>query len=80
MGDVDRKRLEHDEDRLLCILLYNMIAFMTMVRVSRNEIKRKVRRMLGKCHIGLAQSAEINSLLDNINNLVSLIIKKRIKL
>ena len=71
LGDADRKRLEHDEDRLLSILLYNMIGFMVMIRVSRNEIRRKVRRMLGKCHIGLAYSAEINNLLDNINNLVS---------
>ena len=70
LGEADRKRLEHDEDRLLSILLYNMIAFMVMIRVSRNEIRRKVRRMLGKCHIGLAYSAEINNLLDNINNLV----------
>ena len=44
---------------------------MTMVRVSKNEIRRKVRRLLGKCHIGLIYSQEINLLLDQINNLVS---------
>lgn len=73
LGDAERKRLEHDEDRLLAILLYNMIAFMIMMKVSKNEIRRKVRRMLGKCHIGLGYSQEINNVLDQINNLVSLI-------
>ncbi len=47
-----------------------MIGFMVMMRVSKNETRRKVRRMLGKCHIGLAYSQEINNLLDQINNLV----------
>ena len=70
LGDAEKKRLEHDEDRLLAILLYNMIGFMVMMRVSKNETRRKVRRMLGKCHIGLAYSQEINNLLDQINNLV----------
>ena len=70
LGDTEKKRLEHDEDRLLAILLYNMIGFMVMMRVSKNETRRKVRRMLGKCHIGLAYSQEINNLLDQINNLV----------
>ncbi|CAM1324954.1 MADD (predicted) [Pycnogonum litorale] len=67
--DVDRKRLEHDEDRLLSTVLYNMVAFMTMVNVIKIEVKRKVRRLLGKSHIGLVYSAEINELLDQINNL-----------
>lgn len=48
-----------------------MIAFMVMLRVSKNELRRKVRRLLGKSHIGLAYSHEINTLLDQINNLVS---------
>ena len=71
MGDSEKKRLEHDEDRLLAILLYNVIGFMIMMRVSKNEIRRKVRRLLGKCHIGLGYSQEINNVLDAINNLVS---------
>ena len=38
LGDAEKKRLEHDEDRLLAILCYNMIAFMIMQRVSKNEV------------------------------------------
>lgn len=47
-----------------------MVAFMVMMNVNKNEIKRKVRRLLGKCHIGLACSQEINQLLDQIESLV----------
>ncbi len=73
MSDTDKKRLEHDEDRLLHILLYNVVSFMVMMRVSKNELRRKVRRLLGKSHVGLLYSQEINTLLDQINNLVSII-------
>ena len=71
LGDCERKRLELDEDRLLSVMLYNMVGFMVMLRVSKAEIRRKVRRLLGKCHIGLLCSQDINSLLDQLNNLVS---------
>ena len=70
LGAVERKRLEHDEDQLLSAMLFNMAAFMVMMRLSKNELRRKVRRMLGKSHIGLVASKEINCLLDQINNLV----------
>ena len=53
-------------------MLFNMTAFMIMMRVDKGEIKRKTRRLVGKCHIGLRFSQEINSLLDSINNLVLL--------
>lgn len=69
LSDMDRKRLEHEEDKLLSTLLYNMVGFMVMLNVNRTEIKRKARRLLGKCHIGLVYSAEINGLLDQIENL-----------
>lgn len=71
MSGADRKRLELDEDRLLAVMLYNLIAFMVMMRVSKEEIRRKVRRMLGRCHIGLSMSQQVNELIDNISNLVS---------
>ena len=41
------------------------------MRVSKNELRRKVRRLLGKCHVGLLCSQDINNLLDQVNNLVS---------
>lgn len=69
LSDVDRRRLEIEEDRLLSTLLYNLTAFMVMTGINRSEIKRKVRRLLGKCHIGLVYSAEINGLLDQLENL-----------
>ena len=59
-----------DEDHLLGVMLYNQISFMVMMRVNKNEVRRKARRLLGKCHIGLACSQELNQLLDQIGDLV----------
>uniref|UniRef100_A0A8C2WBI9 MAP kinase-activating death domain protein n=1 Tax=Cyclopterus lumpus TaxID=8103 RepID=A0A8C2WBI9_CYCLU len=69
LGDHDRKRLEDDEDRLLATLLHNMIAFMLMLKLNKNDIKKKVRRLMGKSHIGLSYSQEINELLDKLADL-----------
>ena len=67
LGGAERKRLELDEDHLLAVMLYNLIAFMVMMRVSKDEIRRKIRRMLGKCHIGLLMSQQVNEVLDCVN-------------
>ncbi|XP_056317712.1 MAP kinase-activating death domain protein isoform X38 [Danio aesculapii] len=69
LGDHDRKRLEDDEDRLLATLLHNMIAYMLMMKVSKNDIRKKVRRLMGKSHIGLTHSQEINEVLDRLAHL-----------
>uniref|UniRef100_A0A3Q2Q1F0 MAP kinase-activating death domain protein n=1 Tax=Fundulus heteroclitus TaxID=8078 RepID=A0A3Q2Q1F0_FUNHE len=69
LGEHDRKRLEDDEDRLLATLLHNMIAFMLMMKVGKNDIRKKVRRLMGKSHIGLAYSQEINEILDKLANM-----------
>ncbi|XDV18244.1 hypothetical protein PO909_023978 [Leuciscus waleckii] len=69
LGDHDRKRLEDDEDRLLSTLLHNMIAYMLMMKVSKNDIRKKVRRLMGKSHIGLTHSQEVNEVLDRLANL-----------
>ncbi|XP_037103699.1 MAP kinase-activating death domain protein isoform X21 [Syngnathus acus] len=66
LGEHDRKRLEDDEDKLLATLLHNMIAFMLMLKVSKNDIRKKVRRLMGKSHIGLSYSQEVNELLDKL--------------
>uniref|UniRef100_A0A8C4ZXA8 MAP kinase-activating death domain protein n=1 Tax=Gadus morhua TaxID=8049 RepID=A0A8C4ZXA8_GADMO len=66
LGDHDRKRLEEDEDRLLATLLHNMVAYMLMLKVSKNDIRKKVRRLMGKSHIGLSHSQVINELLDKL--------------
>ncbi|XP_028434861.1 MAP kinase-activating death domain protein isoform X8 [Perca flavescens] len=69
LGDHDRKRLEDDEDRLLATLLHNMIAYMLMLKLNKNDIKKKVRRLMGKSHIGLTYSQEINEILDKLANM-----------
>ncbi|KAL7406274.1 hypothetical protein ABVT39_016854 [Epinephelus coioides] len=66
LGEHDRKRLEDDEDRLLATLLHNMIAYMLMLKLNKNDIKKKVRRLMGKSHIGLTYSQEINEILDKL--------------
>nr|XP_057925420.1 MAP kinase-activating death domain protein isoform X30 [Doryrhamphus excisus] len=66
LGEHDRKRLEDDEDKLLATLLHNMIAYMLMMKVNKNDIRKKVRRLMGKSHIGLTYSQEINELLDKL--------------
>ncbi|XP_077420220.1 MAP kinase-activating death domain protein isoform X1 [Vanacampus margaritifer] len=69
LGEHDRKRLEDDEDKLLATLLHNMIAFMLMLKVNKNDIRKKVRRLMGKSHIGLTYSQEINELLDKLTQM-----------
>lgn len=69
LGEHERKRLEDDEDRLLATLLHNMIAYMLMMKVSKNDIRKKVRRLMGKSHIGLTYSQEINEILDKLANM-----------
>ncbi|XP_054256441.1 MAP kinase-activating death domain protein isoform X34 [Indicator indicator] len=69
LGEHDRKRLEDDEDRLLATLLHNMIAYMLMIKVNKNDIRKKVRRLMGKSHIGLVHSQQINDVLDKLANL-----------
>nr|XP_029717400.1 MAP kinase-activating death domain protein-like isoform X4 [Aedes albopictus] len=69
LSDSERKRLEHDEDRLLSTMLYNLTAILVMLNCNKLEIKRKIRRLLGKSHIGFIYAQEVNLLLDQINNL-----------
>ncbi|XP_052416531.1 MAP kinase-activating death domain protein isoform X19 [Carassius gibelio] len=69
LAEHDRKRLEDDEDRLLATLLHNMIAYMLMIKVNKNDIRKKVRRLMGKSHIGLTHSQEVNEVLDRLAHL-----------
>ncbi|XP_069888501.1 MAP kinase-activating death domain protein isoform X29 [Dipodomys merriami] len=69
LGEHDRKRLEDDEDRLLATLLHNLISFMLLMKVNKNDIRKKVRRLMGKSHIGLVYSQQINEVLDQLANL-----------
>ncbi|XP_044750084.1 MAP kinase-activating death domain protein isoform X5 [Coccinella septempunctata] len=69
LSETERKRLEFEEDKLLATMLYNLTAILVMLNCNKMEIKRKVRRLLGKSHIGQAHSKEVNMLLDQINKL-----------
>lgn len=71
LGPAEKKRLEADEDRLLATLLYNLVAFMLALNVDKDALRKKVRRLLGKSHVGLLHSQQVNDLLDNLSNLVS---------
>ena len=57
--------------RLLSTMLFNLVAFMVMMQMEKTDIKRKVRRLLGKSHIGLIYSQEINLLLDKVGQLTA---------
>lgn len=69
LGEHDRKRLEDDEDRLLATLLHNLISYMLLMKVNKNDIRKKVRRLMGKSHIGLVYSQQVNEVLDQLNSL-----------
>ena len=70
LADAEKKRLELDEDRLLAVMLFNAASYMLMMGCNRNEVRRKIRRLLGKSHLGLAASQSINHLLDGLNLLI----------
>ena len=49
--DIERRRLEEEEDRILATVLYNITAFMVMMAVNKNEIKLKVNSIAnGRAH------------------------------
>ncbi|XP_060800819.1 MAP kinase-activating death domain protein [Amyelois transitella] len=69
LSETERKRLEHEEDRLLSTALYNLAAAMVLFGVEADIIRNKVRRLLAKSHIGLVYSQEVNHLLDVVHTL-----------
>jgi hypothetical protein len=70
LSETERKRLEHEEDRLLSTALYNLTAGMVLFAVDADIVRNKVRRLLAKSHIGLVYSQEVNHLLDVVHTLV----------
>ncbi|PZC82053.1 hypothetical protein B5X24_HaOG211609 [Helicoverpa armigera] len=69
LSETERKRLEHEEDRLLSTALYNLTAAMVLLGVVPDTVRGKVRRLLAKSHIGLVYSQEVNHLLDVVHTL-----------
>ena len=47
-----------------------MVSFMVMLQVDKTQIKRKIRRLLGKAHIGLNYTQQINTVLDHLEKVV----------
>ena len=69
LAENEKRVLENDEDRLLSVILYNLTAFMLLMQVKKSAIQQKIRRLMGKCHLGLVYSVEINKLLDHLEYL-----------
>ena len=69
LAENEKRVLENDEDRLLSVILYNLAAFMLLMQVKKSSIRQKIQRLMGKCHLGLVHSVEINHLLDHLEYL-----------
>ncbi|KAJ8976032.1 hypothetical protein NQ317_003573 [Molorchus minor] len=62
LSDTERKRLEHEEDKLLATQLYNLTAILVMLNCVKDEVKRKNKKIAWK-------DQEVNLLLDQIHQL-----------
>ncbi|VVC41070.1 Hypothetical protein CINCED_3A012715 [Cinara cedri] len=69
LNQSERKRLEYDEDKLLSIMIYNLIAFMIMVNVPKESVMKIVRTMVGKSRVTNCYANEITSLMTQLPNL-----------
>jgi hypothetical protein len=70
LNQSERKRLEYDEDKLLSIMIYNLIAFMVMVNVPKESVMKIVRTLVGKSRVTNCYATEITSLMAQLSNLV----------
>ncbi|KAL7670290.1 hypothetical protein ACOME3_005229 [Neoechinorhynchus agilis] len=61
---VDKKLLENEEDSLLTGLLSNLISFMVMMRVNKDDLRRRVRRLIGRTRLALNYSQLLYDRLD----------------
>ncbi|KAI0982757.1 hypothetical protein GJ496_001168 [Pomphorhynchus laevis] len=69
LSTADQKKMELEEDELLMLMLSNMISFMVRMHVKKEQITRKLRRLLGRCHICFEHTQKINSLLSSIDEI-----------
>ncbi|THD20097.1 MAP kinase-activating death domain protein [Fasciola hepatica] len=65
----DKRVLQYQEDRLLATCLYNLIACMVLMRVDRNAIRTRVRRIQARCRLGSHFSLVLSHLLDQLEHL-----------
>ncbi|VIO87749.1 Regulator of presynaptic activity aex-3, putative [Brugia malayi] len=66
LSESEKRRLELEEDHLLSTLLHNLTSYMIMCGCGQRAVQQKIRRLLGKAHIGLVYSKTINQLLDEL--------------
>lgn len=65
----ERKLWDLKEDRILATLLHNLIAFMVMLKTTKQEIYNVGYRLLGRCRLGSHFSHSISNLLESIAEL-----------
>jgi hypothetical protein len=53
----------------LHFILVMLLLLLLLLQVSKPALRQKVQRLMGKCHIGLVNSTEINYLLDQLEYL-----------
>ncbi|VDN20427.1 unnamed protein product [Dibothriocephalus latus] len=70
LSQPEKKLLELKEDRILACLLHNMIAYMVMLRLPEQEIRKVTFRLLGRCRLGAYFSGLVSHLVDNLHLLV----------
>ncbi|VDQ15608.1 unnamed protein product [Trichobilharzia regenti] len=70
MNPTQKRILLLKEDRLLALCLYNLIAYMILMRVDKGVLVNHVRRLLARCRIGSYFASIVSHLLDNLKYLV----------
>ncbi|CAH8846355.1 unnamed protein product [Trichobilharzia szidati] len=69
MNPTQKRILLLKEDRLLALCLYNLIAYMILMRVNKGVLVNHVRRLLARCRIGSYFASIVSHLLDNLKYL-----------
>uniref|UniRef100_A0A183AU69 MAP kinase-activating death domain protein n=1 Tax=Echinostoma caproni TaxID=27848 RepID=A0A183AU69_9TREM len=65
----EKRILQCQEDRLLATCLYNLIGCMLMMKVDREAIRTRIRRIQARCRLGSYFSNTLSHLLDQLQYL-----------
>ncbi|XP_050526812.1 MAP kinase-activating death domain protein isoform X2 [Daktulosphaira vitifoliae] len=69
LSQSEKKRLEYDEDKLLSVMIHNLIGFMIMMCVPKENLMKIVRTLVGKSRITNCYASEITGLMSQLSNL-----------
>ncbi|XP_050426755.1 MAP kinase-activating death domain protein isoform X2 [Adelges cooleyi] len=69
LSQSEKKRLEYDEDKLLSVMIHNLIAFMIMMNVPKDSLMKIVRTLVGKSRVTNCYATEITGLMSQLTNL-----------